>query len=67
MFPGADVPVVSMSLQVGLDPSRHCSFGEALRPLRDDGVLAVGSGMSFHHLRQFKTPAAADGGQWRRW
>lgn len=46
---------------------RLCGFAEALRPLRDDGVLVVGSGMSFHNLRQFKTPAAADGGQRRRW
>jgi aromatic ring-opening dioxygenase catalytic subunit (LigB family) len=53
MFPEADVPVVAMSLQAGLDPTLHCHLGEALRPLRDDGVLVVGSGMSFHNLRHF--------------
>ena len=53
MFPDADVPVVAMSLQASLDPALHCNYGEALRPLRDDGVLVVGSGMSFHNLRHF--------------
>ena len=53
MFPDADVPVVAMSLQASLDPALHCNYGEALRPLRDDGVLVVGSGMSFHNLRYF--------------
>ncbi len=53
MFPDADVPVVAMSLQASLDPARHCALGQALRPLRDEGVLVVGSGMSFHNLRNF--------------
>ncbi len=53
MFPDADVPVVAMSLQASLDPVLHCRCGEALRPLRDEGVLVVGSGMSFHNLRHF--------------
>lgn len=53
MFPDADVPVVAMSLQASLNPVLHCRLGEALRPLRDEGVLVVGSGMSFHNLRNF--------------
>jgi aromatic ring-opening dioxygenase catalytic subunit (LigB family) len=53
MFPDADVPVVAMSLQASLDPALHCAFGQALHPLRDEGVLVVGSGMSFHNLRNF--------------
>lgn len=53
MFPDADVPVVAMSLQVSLDPVLHCNLGKALRPLRDEGVLLVGSGMSYHNLRNF--------------
>ena len=53
MFPDADVPVVAMSLNASLDSALHCVLGQALQPLRDEGVLIVGSGMSFHNLRNF--------------
>jgi aromatic ring-opening dioxygenase catalytic subunit (LigB family) len=58
-FPAADVPTVQLSLVAGLDPSRHLAIGRALRPLRDAGVLIVGSGMSYHNLRGFFSGAAA--------
>lgn len=51
MYPGADVPVVAMSLTAGLDPDHHADIGAALRSLRHEGVLIVGSGMSYHNLR----------------
>src|SRR5262245_30307766 len=44
-FPEADVPTLQLSLQAGLDPTAHISMGKALAPLRDEGVLVVGSGM----------------------
>jgi aromatic ring-opening dioxygenase catalytic subunit (LigB family) len=50
MFPQANIPVLAMSLQAGLDPLAHIAMGQALRSLRDAGVLIVGSGMSYHNL-----------------
>jgi aromatic ring-opening dioxygenase catalytic subunit (LigB family) len=56
MFPDSDVPVVQLSLRDDLDPQAHLDAGRALAPLRDDGVLIVGSGMSFHNMRGYGDP-----------
>ncbi|MEO6389195.1 MAG: class III extradiol ring-cleavage dioxygenase [Croceibacterium sp.] len=67
-FPEADVPVVQMSLHASLDPVIHLAAGRALAPLRDEGVLIVGSGMSFHNLRAMGDPrVAAPSGEFDRW
>ncbi|MDA3898484.1 MAG: class III extradiol ring-cleavage dioxygenase [Desulfobacteraceae bacterium] len=50
MFPKADIPIVQLSVQTEKDTSHHFELGKALRPLRQKGVLIIGSGGAVHNL-----------------
>ena len=50
MYPDADVPVVQLSIDSRQGPAYHYHLGELLRPLRDQGVLLIGSGGATHNV-----------------
>ena len=53
MYPAANVPLLQVAIQHSYDPAAHIVLGRALAPLREEGVLIVGSGLSFHNMRMF--------------
>jgi 4,5-DOPA dioxygenase extradiol len=64
LWPQADLPIVMISLARRLDPETHFRIGEALRPLRDDGVLILGSGNIVHNLREIQWDESAAAASW---
>lgn len=60
-FPAADVPCLQLSLVAGNDPAAHLQLGEALAPLRDEGVLIVASGFSFHNMGSLRAALFSGG------
>jgi 4,5-DOPA dioxygenase extradiol len=53
MYPQADIPCLQLSLLRGLNPEAHLALGRALRGLRDENLLVIGSGFSFHNMQVF--------------
>lgn len=67
IYPNADVPAIQLSVQQSLDPETHLRVGRALAPLRDAGVLMVGSGMSYHNLRRMGASAQVPSREFDGW
>jgi aromatic ring-opening dioxygenase catalytic subunit (LigB family) len=67
LYPEAQVPVVQMSIDRSFDPELHLEAGRLLSPLREEGVAIVGSGLSYHNLRQMDVRARAPSAGFDAW
>lgn len=68
LYPDADMPIVQLALRSDFDPAAHVRVGELLAPLRDEGVVIVGSGFSFHDTMAMRNgTGAASSAVFDRW
>jgi aromatic ring-opening dioxygenase catalytic subunit (LigB family) len=66
-YPEANVPILQLSMRSDYDPAIHLAVGRAIAPLRDEGVLIIGSGLSYHNLRQMGPQAKVPSHQFDEW
>lgn len=64
LYPKADVPVVQLSVDAGAPARRYFELGEKLRPLREKGILILGSGNIVHNLRRISFEEDAAPAAW---
>jgi 4,5-DOPA dioxygenase extradiol len=76
VYPQADIPIVPLAFVPSAPPSAQFALGEALAPLRDEGVLVLGTGSITHNLRRVfshglipptEQPEAPDSAEFREW
>jgi aromatic ring-opening dioxygenase catalytic subunit (LigB family) len=60
MYPAADIPCIQVSLHASLDAAQHIRIGRALAALGDENLLILGSGFSFHNLRELMSKRGED-------
>lgn len=60
MYPDANIPCVQLSLNSNLDAETHLQMGRALQQVSYDNLLVIGSGFSFHNMREFFSASSAD-------
>jgi aromatic ring-opening dioxygenase catalytic subunit (LigB family) len=66
-FPEANVPTLQLSIRADYDPAAHLEAGRALAELRNEGVLIIGSGLSYHNLREFNRRGTEASAQFDKW
>ena len=67
IYPRAEVPVVELSLKKTLDAAGHFAVGQVLAPLRDEGVLIIGSGLTYHNARLWDPAGAKPAAAFDAW
>jgi len=67
MYPEANMPIVQLSIRSDYDPAAHLAIGRAIAPLRSEGILIVGSGLTYHNLRQFGPAGVAPSKEFDSW